>query len=108
MQSTSTRKSTNTKESQHGGGGGNYPREENRGDRIANSELMKRNNIYSKRVAALLKVAIGVCFGTNSTFRATNETAVARAAAAAPLPAVGRGGAGGGSQDHSPRTIFHV
>lgn len=29
------------------------------------------------------KVAIGVCFGTNCTFRATNEIAEARAAAAA-------------------------
>lgn len=56
---------------------------------------MKRNNIYSKRVAALLKVAIGVCFGTNSTFRATNEIVEARAAAAAPREgAGGRGGPG--------------
>lgn len=56
---------------------------------------MKRNNIYSKRVAALLKVAIGVCFGTNSTFRATNEIAEAPAADAAPQGRRGRGGAVG-------------
>lgn len=42
-------------------------------------------------MAALFKVAIGVCFGTNSTLRGTNEIAEARAAARRR-----RGGAGGG------------